>query len=72
MFTVVEHGTQLHLCDTHMKPVAKFSKPGSSMQPGGGVFWYKPLEVSKAEAEATFKRHLASTPARVASTVGAR
>jgi hypothetical protein len=71
MFNVIEAGNILVLMDGAGNACAKFSKAGSSLQPQGGVYWYRPLIVDKATAEEHFKQHLATAPAQGAS-VGAR
>jgi hypothetical protein len=72
-YTVKDNGSVLELIEVaSAETCAKFSKPGHGMQPGGGVFEWKPLKVNLDTAKQFFERHLAQTPARFASHVGAR
>lgn len=72
-FTIKDNGSVLELIAVgQCEVVAKFSKPGHGMQPGGGVFEWKPLKINLDTAKQFFERHLAQTPARFASHVGAR
>jgi len=70
-YTVKDRGNILELIEVaSAETCAKFSK--HSMQSGGGIFEWKPLKVNLETARKFFEQHLAQTPARFASHVGAR
>ena len=69
---IEDKGNELHLFDESGRKCAAFTKPGHCMHPQGGVYSINAVLIDMSTAINHFKRHLATSPARTASTVGER